>query len=141
MQNKIEYFRGLVYNYYRTGMNSIQIFKTLVCIYDNDCPSYSFVAKWRRRFVSGQTTFEDDPREGRPMGHEEGKYDEFVKRLIEEDKQISVNEIAGILGFSNTKTRNYIKNKLGLKKKMCKWIPHYLTDDQKNNGLIFAKVF
>ena len=57
MQNKIEYYRVLVYNYYRTGMSLLQIFKTLISIYDNDCPSYSFFAKWRRRFVSEQTTF------------------------------------------------------------------------------------
>jgi transposase len=141
MQNKIEYFRGLVYNCYRTGMSSSKIFKTLVSIYENECPSYSFVAKWRRRFVFGQITFEDGLRKGRPMSHEEGKYDEIVKKLIDEDRQISVNEIANILGFSNTKTRNYINNKLGLKKKMCKWIPHCLSDEQKKQRMNFCKNF
>jgi histone-lysine N-methyltransferase SETMAR len=141
IQDNKQYFRSIVLNYYKTGMNALKIFKTLKSIYGNECPSYAFVAKWRRRFMSGQTTIKDEPRQGRPMKHEDGKYDEKILKLIKEDPYISVNDIAKLLGFSNTKTKNYIKKNLNLKKTMCKWVPHLLTDNQKKERVNFCKYF
>ena len=107
-KEKITFFRSLVFHHYKTGMNALEIFKTLKSIYDNECPSYSFVKKWRGRFVCGQESFEDEPRQGKPMRHGDGKYYKIM-RLVEEYPYISVKDIAKVLGFSNIKTKSYIK--------------------------------
>ena len=60
-------------------------------------------------------------------------------KLIKNEPSVSLNEIAKSIGFSKTKTRNYIKHNLALKKKVCKWVPHILTESQKKKGLDFCK--
>lgn len=74
--------------------------------------------KWRGRFVRGQETFEDDPREGKPMRNKEDKYDEKTMKIIEEYRCNSVEEIKNILEGLNTKTRNYLK-KIFILKSIC----------------------
>ena len=135
------FFRSIVFNYYKAWLKVINIHKTLQEIYENKCPSYSFVKKWNSRFMCGQTTFEDDPKSGRPMISEEGKYHQKITKLIEQDRYISIKEIACILGFSNTKTKNIINGNLGLKKKMNKWVPHSLTQNQKDRRISFCNKF
>lgn len=49
-----------------------------------------------------------------------GKY-KTVLDMINEDRQVWINNISNVLGFSRTKTRNYIKNNLGIKKVDGKW--------------------
>ena len=141
MKDKNLFFRGLIFHYYKTGMSASKIFKTLKSIYEDECPSLSFISKWRGRFVCGQTSFEDEPRSGAPMRHEEGKYNEIIMKLIEQDRYISIKDIACALGFSNTKTRLYINKNLGLKKRMCKWVPHFLTNEQKKSKNEFLQIF
>ena len=139
-KNKI-YFRSLILNYYKQNMTTLKIFNKLKTDNKQDSPSYSFVAKWRSRFVSGVFNLEDGPKPGRPKINEEGKYDSIILKLINNDPSVSLNELAKCLGFSKTKTRNYIKANLCLKKKMCKWVPHVLTESQKKKRVEFCKNF
>ena len=139
-QNKI-YFRSLILNYYKQNMTALKIFNKLKTDYKQESPSYSFVKKWRSRFVSGVFNLEDGPKPGRPKINEEGKYDSVILKLINNDPSVSINELAKCLSFSKTKTRNYIKANLGLKKKMCKWVPHVLTESQKKKRFKFCKNF
>lgn len=139
-QNKI-YFRSLILNYYKQNLTAIKIFNILKLDYKENSPSYAFVKKWRSRFVLGIYNLEDSPKSGRPKMHEEGKYNDLILKLIKIDPSVSLNELAKCLGFSKTKTGNYIKNNLGLKKKMCKWVPHLLTKPQKKKRLDFCKNF
>ena len=81
MKDKKLFFQGLVFNYYKTGMSASKIFKTLKSIYEDECPSLSFISKSRGRFVWGQTSFEDEPRTGAPMRHEEAKYNEIIMKI------------------------------------------------------------
>ena len=60
---------------------------------------------------------------------------------MEENTYISVKNIAEMAGFSETKTRNYIKKNFGFTKLMYKWIPHTLSDDQKRERVYFCKLF
>ena len=139
--DKTELYRPLIYHFYILGMSAVEIFNHLKDSYGNKSPSYSFVAYWRRKFVTGKLDFIDEPREGRPTKHEAGKYNKKIMDIIEMDRQISVKELARILGFSDTKTRRILKKDLGLKKMMCKWVPHILTRDQKKERIKFCKYF
>ena len=139
-QNKF-YFRALILNYYKQNLTLIKIFNKLKIDYKDDSPSYEFVKKWRKRFVLGIYSLEDEPKTGRPKKHKEGRYDAMVLKLIKKEPSISLNELAKCLGFSKTKTRNYIINNLELKKKMCKWVPHVLTKCQKKRKSNFLQKF
>ena len=126
-QNKM-YFRALILNYYKQNMSALKIYNKLKIDYKDDSPSYSFVKNWRSKFVLGLYSLEDASKPGTSKMHEEGKYNGIILKLIKDDPSISLNVLAKCIGFSKTKTRNYIKNNLALKKKMCKWVPHILTE-------------
>ena len=139
--NENLFFRRLVLHYYNKGFKSFEIIKAIKSEYQDAAPSDSFIKRWRRRFACGQTSLEDDTKIGRPMKHEEGKYDDCIIKLMEEDPYISIKSISETVGFSETKTRNYIIKNLGLKKKMHKWVPYTLTEEQKKERVIFCENF
>ena len=60
-------------------------------------------ARWfsngHRRFKSGQLNIEESPRSGRPISATDEKNIKAVENLVVEDRRITIQEIAEILGI------------------------------------------
>ena len=74
----------------------------------------------------------DKQRDGRPV---EASTDANVVRtqqLLEEDNRVTIDELAEIVDVSHGSMYTILKDKLGKSKKCAKWVPHFLTDEQKH---------
>jgi histone-lysine N-methyltransferase SETMAR len=54
-----------------------------------------------------------------------------VKTLLEEDRRITVDQVALEIGVSHASAYAIIVEELGKVKKCARWVPHVLTDDEK----------
>ena len=54
-----------------------------------------------------------------------------VNNILESDASYTSYEISRMTGISEASTRTILKKKLGLTRKVSRWIPHTLTNKQK----------
>ena len=112
----------------------------LICkkVYWNGALKYATVCKWIRCFNDGQESIENDPRVGRPVSVLTEKNVATVKKLIEEDARYTVQEIEELSGIHSSSVLKILHERLGLRKICACWVPHLLTDEQKQSWVRLA---
>ena len=96
----------------------------------NSALKYATVCKWVRRFNDGRESIENEPWVGWPVSVLTEKNIATVKTLIEEDARYTVQEIEESLKI--------LCEGLGLRKICARWVPHLLTDEQKQSRVRLA---
>ena len=70
---------------------------------------------------------------GRPVSVLTEKNVATVKTLIEEDARYTVQEIEELSGIHSSSVLKILRERLGLRKICVRWVPHLLTDKQKQS--------
>ena len=109
-----------------------EIIEALQNVYGDSSPSRAVVYRWIRRFKDGRGDLEDDPRGGRPSTSKNAQNTELVRNLVEEDRRITVNQIANELGISFGSTFSILTEDLGFSKLSARWVPKALQQNQMN---------
>ncbi|XP_015430060.1 PREDICTED: histone-lysine N-methyltransferase SETMAR-like [Dufourea novaeangliae] len=105
------------------GKKAAEAHKEICEVYGVDCITDRTCQNWFKKFRSGDFSLKDDQRSGRPTEVD----DDQIKAIIEEDRHITVREIAERLNVSHTTIENHLKC-LGLAKKLDIWVPHILKE-------------
>ena len=104
-------------------------------VYGNGALKYATVCKWVRHF---NESIENDPRVGRPFSVLMEKNVATVKKLIEEDARYTVQEIEELSGIHSSIVLKILREQLGLCMICAPWMPHLLTDEQKQSRVRLA---
>ena len=120
------------------GFPPTEIHADLQKVYGNGALKYATVCKWVRRFNDGRESIENDPRVGRPVSVLTEKNVATVKMLIEEDERYTVQEIEELSGIHSSSVLKILRERLGLRKICAHWVPHLLTDEQKQSRVRLA---
>ena len=75
---------------------------------------------------------------GRPVSILTEKNIVTVKTLIEEDARYTVQEIEELSGIHLSSVLKILHERLGLQKICERWVPHLLTDEQKQSRVRLA---
>ncbi|UYV61183.1 hypothetical protein LAZ67_1003740 [Cordylochernes scorpioides] len=84
-----------------------------------------------RRFKAGRISIEDDPRQGRPNFQRTDENVQIIPDLIKENPRVTLLELEQDTGISKTTIGRIVTEDLKLKKTPAKFIPRFLTDEQK----------
>ena len=120
------------------GFPPTEIHADLQKVHGNGALKYATVCKWVRRFNDGQESIENDPQEGRPVSVLTEKNIATVKTLIEEDARYTVQEIEELSGIHSSSVLKMLRERLGQRKICARWVPHLLTDEQKQSRVKLA---
>ena len=115
-----------------------EIHADLQKVYGNGSLKYATVCKWVRCFNDGWESIENDPRLGRPVSVLTEKNVATVKTLIEEDTRYTMQEIEELSGIYSSSVLEILCERLGLRKICVCWVPHLLTDEQKQSRIRLA---
>ena len=86
-----------------------------------------------------RTHFQRKQGSGRPRTSTGEENVTIIREMIEEDCHLSCPKIARVVGIEETSVRRILKIQLG-KKSLCnRWIPHILSDDNKENRVICSQ--
>ena len=102
-------------------------------VYGNGALKYATVCKWVHRFNDGRESIENDPWVGRQVSVLTEKNVATVKTLIEQDARYTVQEIEELSGIHSSSVLKILCERLGLRKICARWVPHLLTDEQKQS--------
>ena len=120
------------------GFPPTEIHADLQTVYGNSALKYATVCKWVRRFNDGRESVEIDPRVGRPVSVSTEKNVAAVKMLTEEDARYTVQEIEELSGIHSSIVLKILRERLEQRKICVRWVPHLLTDEQKQSGVRLA---
>ena len=101
MENQKFEHRSIIKFLVLEGQSPSNIHERMTAVYGDSAPSRTMVFKWARRFKDGQLNIEDSPRSGRPISATDEKNIKAIENLVVEDRRITIQEIAEILGISS----------------------------------------
>lgn len=131
MELSREHFRAMIFYDFRVGLTQQQCIDRLKSAFGDEAPSRSSVFSWYNEFKRGRHSLKDEPREGRPISAVTPENIDAVRKLIEEDRHVTYQEIQATLGISGTSTHSILHEHLHVRKLCSRWIPHKLNDAQK----------
>lgn len=98
--------------------------KTLSCI-------FSVLYNYQTMVSCGRTSTEDAERSGRPNEAVTMENIEKVEEIVRKDRRVKISEVAEILKISYKSVWNILHEHLGMKKLCARWVPRFLTEEQK----------
>lgn len=105
--------------------------------------SYSKATVYRlqKEYAAGHLKVGDLPRSGRPRtGRTHGNI-EVCKQAVRRDKRIKIHRLSNLLTTSYGTVHRILHQELALKKRVSKFVPHVLTEEQKRKRVAFAVNF
>ena len=138
MEGKISELRAYCKIQAQLGFPPIEIHTDLQKVYGNSALKYATVCEWVRGFNDGRESIENDPFVGRPVSVLTEKNVATVKTLIEEDTRYTTQEIEELSGIHSSSVLKILLERLGLGKICAHWVPHLLTDEQKQSRVRLA---
>ena len=83
------------------------------------------------KFESGEKNIEEIPCSGRPNEAVSQRNIDLIEEAVNKNAHITTRELEKNVGISHERVVNIIHKHLGLKKVTAKWIPHKLTEENK----------
>ncbi|CEF59836.1 Histone-lysine N-methyltransferase SETMAR [Strongyloides ratti] len=112
---------------FKRGTNAARTTQNINDAFGENTVNASTVQRWFKKFREGNENLEDEER-GRPNSVID---EEELKRVIETDPRQTVREISEVLGVSKSCVSNHLE-KIGMSKNFGQWVPHELSENQKN---------
>ncbi|UYV62214.1 hypothetical protein LAZ67_1008240 [Cordylochernes scorpioides] len=112
-------------------ISATETFEMLNKAFPNDAPKRTTVFEWHSRFKAGRISIEDDPRQGRPKFQRTDENVQKITDLIKENPRTTLLELEQDTGISKTTIGRIVTEDLRLKKTPAKFIPRFLTNEQK----------
>ena len=97
------------------------------------------VYKWYKLFTEGREEVNDDTRPERPSTSTTNENTVAVKKIVMENRRITIREVAEHVGISVGSCHAIFSNILGLKRVAAKFVPKLLNFDQKTRHMIIAQ--
>ncbi|XP_031639731.1 protein GVQW3-like, partial [Contarinia nasturtii] len=124
-------FRVLIKHCFLMGKNTVQTKQWLDKCYPDSAPAQSNIKYWFREFKRGRTDTDDAQRSGRPKEVVTPENIKKIHKIILNDRNVKLSEIAETLKISKERVHHIIHEYLDMRKLCAKWVPRELTIDQK----------
>ncbi|CAF0990645.1 unnamed protein product, partial [Didymodactylos carnosus] len=105
----------------------------------DQAPSDRTILNWYHEFQSSYFSVEDAVRSGRPRTAVNEETIDAVTAIIEDDPHSTYEPIEDTLGITSPSINSVIHDYLKLHKVCARWVPHQLTDDQKQFRIQFCR--
>jgi hypothetical protein len=118
---------------FRLGKTATEKWKMLQQAFGDKCMSRTQCFERYRRFKTGRTSIDEDPRSGRVSISTEDVHIDAVCDLILQNRRLTIREIDDDVGISFGSFQAILTEKLNMHRVAAKFVPRVLTEDQKAN--------
>lgn len=120
---------ALLYDF-KLGKNAAESHRSIIKAFGEDAINKRQCQNWFQRFKSGNEDLHDQPRSGRPQE----VVDADLLNAIEIDPSLSSRELAEMFNLDHGSILKHL-HQLGKVNRTGKWVPHVLTQDNKNTRI------
>jgi transposase len=125
----------------KVGKTPAETYEMLQNVYGDESSSRSSVFEWFKRFKDGREDHQDDPRSGRPSTSRNADTVENVPEMVTRDRRLALRVMLDELNINKETIRQILHEDLRKRKICAKFVPHSLTDEQKQRRLISCQDF
>jgi len=116
-----------------------ETFEMIQCVYGNVAMSHARCFKGHARFKRGRTSLEDDESSGRTSTSSAPKNVETIRRLVHEDRQRTIKDIAAIVNLPYGTEQTILTCDLNMHHVAAKFVPKLLTPKQKEHHVAICQ--
>ena len=131
-----EHQRTIIWFCFKLEKTQAETLRDMHRVYGDAAPSKATISRWYSRFADGITEVADMARPGRPT---DGANVGIVGSVLAEHPYSSARSISNMTGIPKTSVLDILKDKLGLQHVLLRWIPHSLSDVQRENRVSVAR--
>ena len=102
-----------------------------VIVLGSSAPSCTTVARLPKSFHEGREDVNDHPRSSSSLSEFTGENIELIRQIITNELHSTYDEIIAETFASHSTIEQIIHERLKMEEVRCPWIPHQLTDEQK----------
>ncbi|XP_064100988.1 protein GVQW3-like [Macrobrachium nipponense] len=124
---------------YKLGDTQVQTIQKIQQAFGDEAMGITQIKEWYNRFKQGQTSVESKPRSGRPSTSRNEEFIENVRRIVEDDRRITINEITEEVGISTGSVHTILTEDLAMRRVSAKFVPKLLVEQQKQLRLEIAE--
>lgn len=124
---------------FKLGKSGTETVELMRRVYGDTCLSRAQIFRWYERFKSGVESIDDEPRPGRPISVRNEELIEKVRERVQEDRCVTVRMMEGDFGVNRETIRKILVEDLGKKKVAARFVPHSLSDEQKQARVDYAR--
>jgi histone-lysine N-methyltransferase SETMAR len=125
--------RAIIFYNWRRGLSVDQCKSEMDGALGNSSPSKPTIYRWYADFQRGRSTFEDEARSGRPPSAVTQQNIDAVRELVENDPHVTYEMIEHQVDIGSHAVCQILHDHLKLRKICARWVPHFLTNEQKVN--------
>jgi len=123
----------------KAGKSAVETIELINKAYGSAAMSRANVYRWYARFRDGREDVKDDAKSGRPSTARTDKNVESVRRLLTEDRRITLKMIADRLNIGKETVRRIVTEDFGKRKICARFVPHALTTEQKQERVVYCQ--
>ena len=116
---------------FKEGESASNVYIRLQNVYGEHCMSRTRVFEWFKRFKTGRTSIDNEPRSGRPATAVNEQTIAQIDKLIRGDRRLRVKDIMAAVNIGAHAADEIIHERLRFNKVCARWVPRHLTDDNK----------
>ena len=139
MELQPTHFRAMIFYDFKSGLTRQQSHIRLKAAFGDEAPSRTTIYDWFAEFRRGRRSLEDNPRSGCPAAATTDFEVAAVQKRVEKDGRVTELQIAEEVGISSGSVSNIFHNSLGLSKVSARWVPHMLTEEQKQRRVNWCR--
>ena len=124
---------------FKLGKTFVKTFELLKQAYREERMSHTQCYECFKRFKEGRTSSVKTPRPGQPSTSTDNCYVERVCEVIRGNRRLTVQEVAEEMGISIGSCHAILTRKLQMHRVSPKFVPHLLTDGQKDNRVSISQ--
>lgn len=124
---------------FKLGKSATETVDLMRRVYGDTCLSRAQIFRWYERFKSGVELIEDEPRSGRPITVRSEELIAKVRERLLQDRCVTVRMMADDYGVNRETIRKIIVEDLGKKKVASRFVPHSLSEEQKQLRVEYAR--
>ena len=134
-RENFEEIRSYIKARHKLGLNGKDIYGEICDIFGSNKVSYRTVLRWITRFRSGQESLKDNAKSGGAKTSSSNVNVQKIKEILMKDGRYTIWQIACLVA----RTHHIVKHVLKMKKICARWIPHILTNEQKQTRVRVTK--
>lgn len=134
-----EHQHAYIFVEWKNGSSAADIRQKLVVAIGDKALSVSAIYRQIEAFEHGKQSIKDEPRSGRPRDAVTPVTIATVENLVSEDRHITTRKLAEVVGISKERIGYILHKELQMRKLCKKWIPHVLTDENRQKRVEISK--
>lgn len=134
-----EHFRAMIFYDFKAGLNQEECVQRLQLAFGDESPARATVFRWFKEFSRGRNFLQDEEHTGRPPSAVIPDNVSAIRKMLMDDNRCTYQMIQKELNIGSAAIHKIIHEELHMKKVVSRWVPHNLTEHQKQERVRISK--